>query len=50
MKSEKVREFIDGCMEHLNIVITNENDQPLLKAGMSDHAKQQLRTAMTHAA
>ncbi len=50
MKSKKAKEFIDGCMDHLNIVITNENNQPLLKAGMSDHAKQQLRAAMTHAA
>lgn len=36
MKSEKAKEFIDGCMAHLTVE-------------MSDHAKWQLRTAMTHA-
>lgn len=37
MKSQKAKEFIDGCMAHLTVE-------------MSDHAKWQLRTAMTHAA
>ena len=37
MKSEKAKEFIDGCLNHLVIE-------------MSDHAKWQLRAAMTHAA
>lgn len=37
MKSEKAKEFIDGCMAHLTVE-------------MSDHAKWQLRAAMTHAA
>lgn len=36
MKSAKAKEFIDGCMAHLTVE-------------MSDHAKWQLRTAMTHA-
>lgn len=34
MKSRKAKEFIDGCLNHLVIE-------------MSDHAKWQLRTAMT---
>lgn len=37
MKSQKAKEFIDGCMAHLTVE-------------MSDHAKWQLRAAMTHAA
>lgn len=37
MKSHKAKEFIDGCMAHLTVE-------------MSDHAKWQLRAAMTHAA
>ena len=37
MKSQKAKEFIDGLMDHLTVE-------------MSDHAKWQLRTAMTHAA
>ena len=36
MKSEKAKEVIDGCMAHLTVK-------------MSDHAKEQLRLAMTHA-
>lgn len=36
MKSQKAKEFIDGCMAHLTVE-------------MSDHAKWQLRTAMIHA-
>lgn len=37
MKSEKAKEFIDGCMDHLTVEMT-------------DHAKWQLRAAMTRAA
>jgi hypothetical protein len=37
MKSEKANKFIDECMSHLTVEMT-------------DHAKWQLRTAMTHAA
>lgn len=37
MKSKEAKEFIDGLMDHLTVE-------------MSDHAKWQLRTAMTHAA
>ena len=37
MKSEKAKEFIDGCLNHLVIE-------------MSDHAKWQLRAAMSHTA
>jgi hypothetical protein len=37
MKSEKVKEFIDGCINNLT-------------AELADHAKWQLRTAMTHVA
>lgn len=37
MKSKKAQEFIDGCLNHLAVK-------------MSDHAKWQLRTAMTHTA
>lgn len=37
MKSQKAKEFIDGCMAHLTVE-------------MSDHAKWQLRAAMTHTA
>ncbi|WP_138265308.1 hypothetical protein [Alistipes shahii] len=36
MKSQKAMEFIGGCMAHLTVEMT-------------DHAKWQLRTAMTHA-
>lgn len=35
MKSQKAKEFIDGCMAHLTVE-------------MSDHAKWQLRTALAH--
>ena len=37
MKSKKAKEFIDGCLNHLVIE-------------MSDHAKWQLRAAMSHTA
>ena len=37
MKSEKVKEFIDGCINNLT-------------AELADHAKWQLRIAMTHVA
>ena len=37
MKSEKVKEFIDGCINNLT-------------AELADHAKWQIRTAMTHTA
>ena len=37
MKSEKSKEFIDGCMSHLEV-------------DMSEHAKWQLRTAMANVA
>lgn len=37
MRSHKAKEFIDGCMDHLTVE-------------MSDHAKWQLRAAMTHTA
>ena len=37
MKSEKAKEFIDGCMVHLTVE-------------MSDHAKWQFREVMTHSA
>ena len=37
MKSKKAQEFIDGCLNHLAVK-------------MSDHAKWQLRTAMSHTA
>ena len=37
MKSQKAKEFIDGCMAQLTVE-------------MSNHAKWQLRAAMTHAA
>lgn len=36
MKSKKAEEFINGCMDHLTVE-------------MSNHAKWQLRAAMTHA-
>lgn len=37
MKSEKAKEFIDGCINNLT-------------AELADHAKWQIRTAMTHTA
>ena len=37
MKSKEAKEFIDGCMDHLTVEMT-------------DHAKWQLRAAMTRAA
>lgn len=37
MKSEKAREFIDGCINNLTV-------------DMADHAERQLRLAMTHTA
>ena len=37
MKSEKAREFIDGCINNLTV-------------DMVDHAERQLRLAMTHTA
>lgn len=37
MKSTSAKEFVDGLMEHLTVE-------------MSDHAKWQLRTSLTHAA
>lgn len=37
MKSEKAKEFIDGCINNLT-------------AELADHAKWQIRTAMTHVA
>jgi hypothetical protein len=37
MKSKKAKEFIDGCLNHLAIE-------------MSDHAKWQLRASMSHTA
>lgn len=37
MKSERAKEFIDGCMSHLEV-------------DMSEHAKWQLRTAMANVA
>lgn len=37
MKSKKAQEFIDGCLNHLAVE-------------MSDHAKWQLRAAMSHTA
>lgn len=37
MKSEKVKEFIDGCINNLT-------------AELADHAKWQIRIAMTHSA
>ena len=37
MKSKEAKEFIDGCMDHLTVEMT-------------DHAKWQLRAAMTCAA
>lgn len=35
MKSKRAEEFVNGCMEHLG-------------AGLSRHAEQQLRAALTH--
>ena len=37
MKSQKAKEFIDGCINNLT-------------AELADHAKWQIRTAMTHTA
>ena len=49
MKSQKAKEFIDGLMDHIRISMFDEYDRQLAKVEIGDHAKEQLRLAMTHA-
>lgn len=49
MKSQKVKEFIDELMDHIRISMFDEHDRQLAKVEIGDHAKEQLRLAMTHA-
>lgn len=47
MKSEKAKEFIDGLMDRIRISMFDEHDRQLAKVEIGDHAKEQLRLAMT---
>ena len=50
MKSKRAQKFLDELIDQLGLLLSDVNDRQLVKVKIDDHGKEQLRSAMTHAA